>query len=91
MPFGPYGRFWIKVFGVFVTSCGVTSGLNAAVGNPFAWFLFFWPGVLAVGYYFVGVADSTPAPWVTPEQAYAHADRLAMIVTPTPQQEDKKS
>jgi len=64
IPFGPYGKFWLKTFSVFVGCITITSFTARVAGqiSLIDWLALLWPGVVGVAAYWGGVFDSTPAP-----------------------------
>jgi hypothetical protein len=76
MNFTPYQKFWIKSFAAFAGAITVTGGVHQLAGqiSLIDWLALLWPGIVAVFIYWGSVADSTPAPWVTKEEAHATAE-----------------
>ena len=82
----PYLKLGIKSFSVFVGAVGATSLFTKATGqiNLYDWLAVLWPALVALGSYWGGIADSTPAPWVTPDAVRKVADVLEIEQTPLP-------
>jgi len=61
----PYVKLCLKSCGLFVGALSVNWGALKALGqiSLIDWLAVGWPGVLVVGAYWVGVADTAPAPW----------------------------
>jgi hypothetical protein len=80
----PYVKLSLKSVGIFIGALAVNWGALKAAGqiSLIDWIAVLWPGILAVSAYWGGVADSTPAPWITPAQAQKTADTVAKEARP---------
>lgn len=85
----PWIKFLLKSASVFGTGLSLTGNALAITKTEFGWIIFLGPPTMMLLTYWGGVADSMPAPWVTPADIHKTADALAVALQP-PTPEEKK-
>jgi hypothetical protein len=73
----PWIKFLLKSASVFGSGLSLTANALTVTKTEFGWIIFLGPPIMMLLTYWGGVADSMPAPWVTPAEARRTADELA--------------
>ena len=80
----PWLKFILKSASVFGSGLSLTANVLTVTQTKFGWVIFLGPPVMMLLTYWGGVADSMPAPWVTPAEIRKTADAMVIARQPAP-------